>query len=302
MSLVLRVSSSWSGFSNIKRVFIFGDSYSSIFHVHDGFSESEHPTPLQPLGTPFPGNTWNEEGLPNWVGHMITKYSPGPRFNPSRVEQDEAYRADPLLIYDYACGGDRVDGVKRQIQRLFLPIVGTKPNWAPWNESNSLFVTSIGINDCATLSSEDHAASIEVMMGLQEELYAAGARNFCFFDIPPIEKSPAIAERISRYGLDGDVDETMFQKWNRVLLQEIQKFSEKHPDCTVLLFSMHHVFTVILEDAQTYGFPPGHESRRGGTFWVDHVHPSSKVHDLLAHFLTDFLSVPAKVTTDEPVP
>lgn len=115
--------------------------------------------------------TWAEADKPNWVGHLITKYCPHPRFDPAKEEQSQEYRDHALLVYNYARGGDKVDGVQRQIQRFFLPKVGKKPEWAPWNADNTLFckkfnastfrpgifcvlsknstVTWIGINDCA---------------------------------------------------------------------------------------------------------------------------------------------------------
>ena len=48
---------------------------------------------------------------PNWVGHLITKYS-----EPS----DEANRKDrgsSIIVFDYALGGQTVSGVKNQIER-----------------------------------------------------------------------------------------------------------------------------------------------------------------------------------------
>lgn len=41
------------------------------------------PDANKPLGVPFPGITWNEPERPNWVGHLITKYCPEPRYRPS---------------------------------------------------------------------------------------------------------------------------------------------------------------------------------------------------------------------------
>ena len=61
--------------------------------------------------------------MPNWVGYLITEYSPGTR----------------LLVYDYAVGGDNVDGVRKQVQVNFLPRVGEKPSWAPWSAEDTLF-------------------------------------------------------------------------------------------------------------------------------------------------------------------
>jgi hypothetical protein len=69
----------------------------------------------------------------------------------------------------------------------------------------------------------------------------------------------------------------------------MERFSEKHPDSTLLLFSAHRTFSAFLDDPDSYGLPPGQESLRGGSFWVDHLHPTSKVHDIIAQNVADFL-------------
>ena len=57
-----------------------------------------------------------------------------------------------------------------------------------------------------------------------------------------------------------------------------------------MVFSLYQTFSVILEDLETYGFPPSHRHASRGQVWVDHLHPSSRIHELIAHFLCDFLS------------
>lgn len=93
---------------------ISGDSYSSIA---DGMQTPEPTTDL-PLGAKWPGFTWNEPDLPNWVGHLLTKYAPGPKYDPTADQQDEAYLAAPLLAYDYAIGGATHLGVRHQVERF----------------------------------------------------------------------------------------------------------------------------------------------------------------------------------------
>jgi hypothetical protein len=115
-----------------------GDSYSSVT-LQTNFNDHHHPDSTNPLGVEFPGWTYNEPDQPNWVGHLITKYRPGPRFDPLTSTQDDSYIASPLLVYDYARGGDQVMGVQRQIQTLFLPNVGKRPQWAPWGTNDTLF-------------------------------------------------------------------------------------------------------------------------------------------------------------------
>jgi len=131
----------------------------------NGLSFEPKPDTTNPLGVVFPGTVFNETGLPNWVGHLITKYRPGPLYTPptpkatkekktwlnklvkshqsgdgkTADEQDPAWTESPLLVYDYARGGDTMAGVRRQVQTLFLPNVGTRPEWAPWNSKDTLF-------------------------------------------------------------------------------------------------------------------------------------------------------------------
>lgn len=145
---------------------ISGASYCSV-GLSYATSQFYRPTAIQPLGIPFPGETYNEPNLPNWVGHLLSNYVPGPRYDPDKAEdaQDPEYLDDPVLAFVYAKGGERVLGVKRQIREEFLPNAGKKPSWAPWKPDDSIFsrsfyfhtqvinnlfiVTWVGINDCA---------------------------------------------------------------------------------------------------------------------------------------------------------
>jgi hypothetical protein len=99
-----------------------------------------------PLGLPFPG-LWNDPDKPNWVGHLITKFRPGPRYRPPKKphkagklkDQSKEWIAHPLLVHDYARAGDTLGGVGQQIQNLFLPGLGKKPAKAPWTAEDTLF-------------------------------------------------------------------------------------------------------------------------------------------------------------------
>lgn len=114
--MLLDVSSEHSALSQFS-----GDSYSDV--GYDYTKQSSIPTDETPLGIEYPGVTWAEPAMPNWVGYLITEYSPYTR----------------LLVYDYAVGGDAVAGVRKQVQVNFLPRVGEKPSWAPWSAKDSLF-------------------------------------------------------------------------------------------------------------------------------------------------------------------
>lgn len=44
-----------------------------------------------------------------------------------------------LLVYNYAVRGHAVADATYVIQTQFIPEIGSKPDWAPWKSSDSLF-------------------------------------------------------------------------------------------------------------------------------------------------------------------
>lgn len=158
--------------------------YSGASYCDVGYdTRSPHPTPENPLGVDFPGITYCEPGKPNWVGHLVLQ---------TNARRDQA---GSLLVYDYGVGGDRADGVGRQVREQFIPSLASKPEWAPWTSGDTLFVTWVGINDCAVNTRaldpvSATQASIAQLFAAQEEVYQAGGRNFCLVDVPPTYKFP----------------------------------------------------------------------------------------------------------------
>lgn len=69
-----------------------------------------------------------------------------------------------------------------------------------------------------------------------------------------------------------------------------KSFSSTHADSSVFVFSSFDLFHTILGDPTTYGFEAADVKRRGGSVWVDHLHPTSKVHDHIAEAIAKFLT------------
>ncbi|KAI0831318.1 hypothetical protein BC628DRAFT_1353198 [Trametes gibbosa] len=258
---------SWRGYNGLRYLIIFGDSYSDVGFAYN--KVSTYPSDDAPLGIEFPGVTWAEPAMPNWVGYLITEYSPYTK----------------LLVYDYAVGGDSVQGVRKQIQVHFLPRMGEKPEWAPWGAEDSLFVTWVGINDCARLDIDDIPAVLDDLFEEQGQLYNVGARNFLFIDVPPIHRSP-VGTVFS--GTDPNFHRP-YDVWNTSLRSHVASFALKHSDVTILFFSSWNTFTRVLDDPVGHGFGPEHVSRAGGDIWADNLHPSTKMHDWIAHDIAEFL-------------
>ncbi|THH20678.1 hypothetical protein EW146_g716 [Bondarzewia mesenterica] len=274
-STTLRLGPHWPGLSGLRHLIVFGDSYSAIGYGPLG----PKPTPKEPLGLKFPGLTYNERDLPNWVGYIVSARS-------------------NLLVYDYAAGGQRVSGVSTQVTRQFLPLAGQKPEWAPWGASDSLFVTWVGINDCAFLSSSEPSLVkdvIEDLFSLQEKLYEAGARNFLYINVPPINRSPAVPATKSA---DPKHSEP-YKMWNYNLMETAKEFTLSHPDITALVFSSWDTFNRVLDDPVAFGFNGDDGRKRGGGIWYDHLHPTSKMHGIIAKDVSEFLANAHPVATDE---
>ncbi|KAL1947913.1 hypothetical protein VTO73DRAFT_13637 [Trametes versicolor] len=257
---------SWRGYNGLRYLVIFGDSYSDIGYLYNKITTN--PSDEAPLGIEFPGVTWAEPAMPNWVGHLITEYS-----------------QSKLLVYDYAVGGDSVQGVRKQVQVNFLPRVGEKPSWAPWSAEDSLFVTWIGINDCAHLELVEMPDALDELFVEQERLYEVGARNFLFIDVPPIHRTPV---GVAFSGADPGFDRP-YTFWNSCLRTRVHQFARDHTDATTLLFSSWDTFTRVLDDPVAHGFDPDHVAREGGDIWADNLHPSSRMHDWIAHDIGKFL-------------
>ncbi|OCH86236.1 hypothetical protein OBBRIDRAFT_797374 [Obba rivulosa] len=263
--------SSWHGLDEIRHFVIFGASYCAV-----GYNSLEpHPTEEEPLGVKFPGAiTWTEQdGKPNWVGYMVSKYL-----------ADRPAGRRPL-VFDYAVGGDAVTGVHRQIHKEFLPFAGKKPEWAPWVASDTLFITWVGINDCAFAKEDTVKPMIDRLFEEQQYLYNAGGRNFLFVDLPPLNRSPAYRNKPFE-------TETppAYVLWNTYLKDGIATFSSAHPGVTAMLFSSWDTFTRVLDNPIEYGFEPEVVGKRNGPLWADHLHPTSAMHDWIARDMVAFLT------------
>ncbi|KAJ6493980.1 hypothetical protein C8R47DRAFT_1117936 [Mycena vitilis] len=262
-SAVLNKGPTWRGLGALKFLVIFGDSYSDVGYE---YADASIPSDDEPLGVEFPGATYAEVDQANWVGHFVTNYA-----------------ASQLLVYDYAKGGSRVHNMRNQVEVMFQRQISHKPAWAPWTAEDTLFITWVGINDAAWGS--DQTQNVETLFNSQGTLYINGARNFLFVNVPAINRSPAKGRAPN------------YVNWNVELNKSAALFARTHPDATVMIYSAWDTFNAMFDDPVAHGFPLEDTSKACASMWVDHLHPTSKVHDFVARDMSAFLSAQSPTDT-----
>lgn len=78
-------------------------------------------------------------------------------------------------------------------------------------------------------------------------------------------------------------------KWNEALLVAAKKFAKKNSDATVIIFSTFSLLESVVDEAEAYGFDIQPLSGKPVGIWHDHIHPTTKAHDILANGLAEFL-------------
>jgi len=133
-----------------------------------------------------------------------------------------------VRVYDFAVGGHCVPGVERQITRQFEDGLSAKPEWARWSAHDTLFITWVGINDCAF--KRDPEESFLELFAAQEILYTAGARNFLFIDVPPMDRTAGTRNI--------ELVKQLIENWNAHLARALGEFHATHPDISAQCWSM----------------------------------------------------------------
>ncbi|KAJ4253744.1 hypothetical protein NW762_010138 [Fusarium torreyae] len=294
-------SNYWTGFQSLKTLFVFGDSYSRT-----GFdpSSEDQPSSSNPLGNPaFPGRT--SANGPNWVGHLTTTY------NESR-----------FLTYNFAASGATLDksivnnngyDVIREIDEAFSPYykVGEA-----FDADTSLFAVWIGINDIAnSYLNEDADVHDNIFKSFRyriDTLYMAGARNFLFLTVPPLEHAPRVtgsSASATRIPLMANAT----ADWNSRYRVFQKRIKYLHPQATVFIYDTCPLFqkviddpaqfkeTAVYKDSDTYckAYQSGTEEidtkvdeceyAANEYLWLNSFHPTSPMHKLLAKDVARFL-------------
>lgn len=63
-----------------------------------------------------------------------------------------------------------------------------------------------------------------------------------------------------------------------------------------MVFSSYRTFYGILTEPEMHGFNKGDVRMCAGDIWVDHIHPTSKVHSIIARDIASFLDAQPPVS------
>ncbi|QIX01525.1 hypothetical protein AMS68_007042 [Peltaster fructicola] len=300
-----RLSAAWS-WSNMDRLFIFGDSWSSTSFNF----ELQAPSPESPIGVPgWPGETTGNG--PNWVGYLT-------------YQRNESL----LLTADFAVGGGTVAdlggqdarSVRSQITRYFPTFNANYPSF--WASNSTLFFIWVGINDIhgdvddAPTSSDAEISfpeTFKVLNGLLDDIYAAGGRNLFFINAPPLARAPLV--KMSYANQTEEWKQTVID-WNENIANSAWSFADRHNDSSVWLFDASQLLSDIMDNPcilpETCGLmrpldycPMFSFGRLGGIvwnstnpeceysadkyFWIDPLHPTTITQSAIAHGIYDAL-------------
>ena len=229
-----------------------GDSYTTT-----GFNQSStQPTPTNPLGNPtYPGYTASNG--PNWVDYLTVKYN-----------------ESVVLTYNLAYGGATIDSdlvapykptvssVAEQIENEWFPVYARKPSFAPWTSRNTLFAIFDGINDVGNSWYEADTESLNkaiyaVYHGLVDELYYAGARNFAFLNVPPVDRSPLA---MANSAADQATEKADIDAWNDLLISMAKSLKSTFPDTNVFTVDANKYFTEVLNNPKKFPQTAGYKN------------------------------------------
>jgi phospholipase/lecithinase/hemolysin len=238
-------NTSWSGWSNVKHLFVFGDSYTQT-----GFNvTSTQPSSSNPFGNPpYPG--WTSSNGPNWVGFLTTTYN-----------------ASTLLTYNMAYGGATVDStlvtpyaptvisMKDQVLTEFLPTYGSYPASAPWTSESSLFAFFIGINDVGNSwwlnNNTLYDTIFSTYASLLSDVYTTGARNFLFLSVPPVNLAPLTLNQDDG-GYATENEGKVILEWNKRLSAMVEAFQANHSGTTAFVHDTWGLYNAVIEDPGAY--------------------------------------------------
>lgn len=216
---------------------------------------------------------------------------------------------DSALVTPYL---PTVLSLKEQIQTEFLPLYAAT-EVLPWQSADTLFGIFIGINDVGnSYGSLNSSVDLNDLIfaeyaSLVEKLYNAGAKNFLFLNVPPVDRSPlTTAQGANASALEA----TDIAYFNSQIDLMVSNLTMAHKDATAFVFDCNTLWNQVLDDPQRFPETAGYKNTtnycvgyENGTptedyfnatcgipvneyFWLNSLHPTYPMMDRLAINIT----------------
>lgn len=112
-------------------------------------------------------------------------------------------------------------------------------------------------------------------------LYNAGARNFLFLTVPPINKTPLVlAESTATQTQEGAAVVT----YNQLLQAALDTFKKSNSGITAWVYDTTTAFNTAIDNPTAYGAPDAtcYNSNGVSCLWYNNYHPGQAIHKLVA--------------------
>ena len=157
-----------------------------------------------------------------------------------------------------------VSSVAEQVENLWFPNYAAKPASAPWSSENTLFAIFDGINDVGNswgkgvpATTTLNAQIFAVFHGLIDELYYAGARNFAFLNVPPVDRAPlTLAQSVANQ----EEEKADILAWNTLVISMAQDLKSLFPDINVFTIDANAIFSAVLDDPTSNPLTAGYKN------------------------------------------
>jgi len=186
------------------------------------------------------------------------------------------HNASLLLTYNLAYGGATIDSalvapylptvssVAEQVENEWFPTYASHPSFAPWSSNDTLFAFFDGINDVGNswwigdeAMNSLYTNIFAVYRGLVDELYYAGARNFLFVDVPPVDRSPLVLANTPEQQA---IEHAALLRWNGLLATMAKAVKKDLTGVNVFTASAWDVFTQVLDNPASYVETAGYKN------------------------------------------
>ncbi|CAO3598168.1 unnamed protein product [Absidia cylindrospora] len=265
-------SSSSFHLKKVDTLFSFGDSYTTEY------------LDLPTMTYPDFNNVSSTNGA-NWI-HYFTEAE-------HLKNWDLAYNSAPIensLVHQNS---------NRQITELFPQYF--LQNDTTYCKDKTLYSIWVGINDIGLLVNNQTTSLTSLMHRYRQlisYLYHHDARNIVLINIPPIDKSPKWAPHDTATRIHDLVEE-----YNRKLYKMAKSIAKQHRHARIFFIDAWSIFNHMLNHPDMYGFrnvtgycPDWRHPEEHGClpienyFWLNDLHPTTKVHFHFASQVRRFLS------------